>query len=91
MSIGQASIMKRIEVLSAAEYRQALTYYNVNSSNDKGGNVNALDAILRNATVQNYNVAVSGGNESAKYRLFWVPSTRKVLFANQESRNTPPT
>ena len=69
MSIGQASIMKRIEVLSAAEYRQALTYYGVNSSNDKGGNVNALDAILRNATVQNYNVAVSGGNESAKYRL----------------------
>lgn len=53
MSIGQASIMKRIEVLSAAEYRQALTYYGVNSSNDKGGNVNALDAILRNATVQN--------------------------------------
>jgi len=69
MSIGQASIMKRIEVLSAAEFRQALTYYGVNSSNDKGGNVNALDAILRNATVQNYNVAVSGGNESAKYRL----------------------
>lgn len=69
MSIGQASIMKRIEVLSAAEYRQALTYYGVNSSNDKGGNVDALDAILRNATVQNYNVAISGGNESAKYRL----------------------
>ena len=69
MSIGQASIMKRIDVLSAAEFRQALTYYGVNSSNDKGGNVNALDAILRNATVQNYNVAVSGGNESAKYRL----------------------
>lgn len=69
MSLGQASIMKRIDVLSAAEFRQALTYYGVNSSNDKGGNVNALDAILRNATVQNYNVAVSGGNESAKYRL----------------------
>ena len=69
MSLGQASIMKRIEVLSAAEFRQALTYYNVNSSNDKGGNVNALDAILRNATVQNYNVAISGGNENAKYRL----------------------
>ncbi len=69
MSLGQASIMKRIEVLSASEFRQALTYYNVNSSIDKGGNVDALDAILRNATVQNYNVAISGGNESAKYRL----------------------
>jgi TonB-linked SusC/RagA family outer membrane protein len=69
MSLGQASIMKRIEVLSAAEFRQALAYYGVNNSNDKGGNVNALDAILRNATVQNYNVAISGGNENAKYRL----------------------
>ncbi len=69
MSIGQASIMNRIEVLDAAQFRQALTYYGVSASNDKGGNVNALDAILRNAAVQNYNVAISGGNENAKYRL----------------------
>ena len=69
MSVGQASIMKRIKVLDAAQFRQALTYYGVSSSNDKGGNVNALDAILRTAAIQNYNVAISGGNESAKYRL----------------------
>lgn len=69
MSIGQSSLMKRIEVLDATQFRQALTYYGANSSNDKGGNVDALDAILRTATIQNYNVAVSGGNESAKYRL----------------------
>lgn len=68
-SYGQSSIMKRIRVLTADEFRKALTYYGLNNANDKGGNVNALDAILRTANVQNYNVAISGGNENAKYRL----------------------
>lgn len=68
-SVGVASIMKRIEVLDASQFRQALTYYGVSASADKGGNVNALDAILRKASVQNYNVALSGGNENGKYRL----------------------
>jgi TonB-dependent starch-binding outer membrane protein SusC len=68
-SIGVSSIMKRIEVLNASEFRQALTYYGVAASLDKGGNVDALDAILRKASIQNYNVAISGGNESGRYRL----------------------
>lgn len=69
VSYGMSSIMKRIRVLTADEFRKALTYYGVSSSLDKGGNVNALDAILRTANVQNYNVAISGGNENAKFRL----------------------
>jgi TonB-linked SusC/RagA family outer membrane protein len=68
-SAGVSSIMKRIEVLDADQFRQALVYYNVNASNDHGDNVNALDAILREGVVQNYNVGISGGNESGKYRL----------------------
>jgi TonB-linked SusC/RagA family outer membrane protein len=68
-SVGVSSIMKRIEVLNASEFRQALTYYGVSASLDKGGNVDALDAILRKASIQNYNVAISGGNESGRYRL----------------------
>lgn len=68
-SYGIASIMKRIEVLNAAQFRQALTYYNVSQTNDKGGNVDALDAILRKAKIQNYNVSVSGGSETGRYRL----------------------
>lgn len=68
-SFGVASIMKKIKVLSASEFRSALAYYGVGNSADKGGNVDALDAILRSASVQNYNVAISGGNETGRYRL----------------------
>lgn len=68
-SFGVASIMKKIEVLNAAEFRQAIPYYGVAASLDKGGNVDALDAILRKASVKSYNVAVSGGNETGRYRL----------------------
>jgi TonB-linked SusC/RagA family outer membrane protein len=68
-SFGVASIMKKIEVLNADQFRQAITYYGVSASADKGGNVDALDAILRKASVRNYNVAISGGNETGRYRL----------------------
>ena len=69
-SVGFAKISKRLEVLDASQFRQALTYYGVDpAANDHGGSVNALDAILRTATVQNYNIAMSGGNENGKYRL----------------------
>jgi TonB-dependent starch-binding outer membrane protein SusC len=69
VTYGVASIMKKIEVLNASQFRQALTYYGVGASADKGGNVDALDAILRKASVRNYNVAISGGNETGRYRL----------------------
>ncbi|MEO6230037.1 MAG: SusC/RagA family TonB-linked outer membrane protein [Ferruginibacter sp.] len=68
-SSGVAKIANRIKVLDATQFKDALKYYNVSTTNDKGSNVNALDAILRNASVQNYNIAISGGNEGSKYRL----------------------
>jgi TonB-linked SusC/RagA family outer membrane protein len=69
ISGGFSKIMRRIDVLTADEYRQALAYYDAPATNDKGQNNNALDAILRTASVQNYNTAISGGNENARYRL----------------------
>lgn len=68
-SVGTSKIAKRIEVLNAQQFREALTYYGLSNSNDKGADVNALDAILRSGKIQNYNVSVSGGNENARYRL----------------------
>jgi TonB-dependent starch-binding outer membrane protein SusC len=65
---GVSSIMKRLEVLSADEYRAALKQYNI-TGGDFGGSVDALDAILQTAITQNYNVAVGGGTENGKYRL----------------------
>lgn len=68
-SVGASSIMRRIAVLDADQYRKAIDYYGVAKSNDYGGNVNALDAILRTGVTQNYNVAISGGNDNGRYRL----------------------
>ncbi|MDI9365198.1 MAG: SusC/RagA family TonB-linked outer membrane protein [Flavobacterium sp.] len=68
-SAGVSSIAKKIKVLNADQFKQALTYYGVSSTNNYGGNVDALDAILRSATTQSYNAAFSAGTENAKYRL----------------------
>jgi TonB-linked SusC/RagA family outer membrane protein len=69
VSTGVSSILKKIRVLNAAEYRDAIKYYGVDPSFDKGANVDAMDEILRNGLQQNYSIAVSGGNENAKYRF----------------------
>ena len=69
ISSGFSNIMRRIKVLNASEYRQALTYYGASQSNDKGQSNDALGAILQTGAVQNYNTALSGGSENARYRL----------------------
>ncbi|KIC92888.1 SusC/RagA family TonB-linked outer membrane protein [Flavihumibacter solisilvae] len=67
-SVGVSSIMKQLDVLDGNEYRDALSKYNL-TSGDYGSNVDAMDAITRNAITQNYSVGVSGGNENGKYRI----------------------
>ena len=69
ISSGFSNIMRRIKVLNADQYRQALKYYGANASNDKGLSNDALGAILQTGAVQNYNAALSGGSENARYRL----------------------
>ena len=66
---GVSSIMRRLDVLNASQYRQAITRYGANPANDKGGDTDALGAILQKGLLQNYNVAMSGGNENARYRV----------------------
>ncbi len=72
-SNGFSTLLRRPAFLNAGQYRQALTYYGLpntgTGSYDKGGDVNALDAVLRTGYVQNYNVAMSGGTETGRYRL----------------------
>ena len=68
-SIGVASIMNRIDVLNAQEYREALSYYGLGNANDKGSDVNALDAILQKGTIHNHNISFSGGTETGRYRV----------------------
>ena len=61
--------MKKIEVLNASQYRQAIKYYGVDNSFDKGGNADGQDAILQNGWQQNYSIAGSGGTENGRYRF----------------------
>ena len=70
-SSGLSSVLRKPEVLSADKFREALQYYTPNdvASADFGGNVNAFDQITRTASVQNYSMAISGGNDVGKYRL----------------------
>lgn len=74
--VGVANMLRQIKVLDAAGYRDALKEYNL-TSGDFGGDVNAMDEITRSAFTQNYNLAVSGGNDNGKYRL-------SVGYMNQE-------
>jgi len=69
VSGGFSNIMRRIKVLNADQYRQALGYYGASATNDKGLSNDALGAILQTGPLQNYNTAISGGNENARYRL----------------------
>ena len=66
--LGASNILRQIKVLDAAGYRAALKEYNL-TSGDYGGDVNAMNEILRTGFTQNYNLAVTGGNENGKYRL----------------------
>jgi iron complex outermembrane receptor protein len=66
---GVSSILKKIKVLNASQYREAIKYYNVSNLNDRGGDVDALDAILQNGLQQSYTMAIGGGNENGKYRI----------------------
>jgi TonB-linked SusC/RagA family outer membrane protein len=69
VSGGFSNILRRIKVLNADQFRQALTYYGAPSTNDLGQNNDPLGAILQTGPLQNYSGAVSGGSESARYRL----------------------
>jgi iron complex outermembrane receptor protein len=66
--VGVSNMLRQIDVLDANGYRAALKEYGL-TSGDWGGDVDAMDEILRTAYTQNYNMAVSGGNENGRYRL----------------------
>ncbi|MDQ0109853.1 iron complex outermembrane receptor protein [Chitinophaga terrae (ex Kim and Jung 2007)] len=65
-SIGQSSIMKKLDVLNAEEYRAALKQYN--QTGDGGSSSDGLGSILRKGITQNVGVAMSGGSETGRYR-----------------------
>ncbi|UOR05318.1 SusC/RagA family TonB-linked outer membrane protein [Hymenobacter aerilatus] len=69
ISNGFSTLLRRPDFLNASQYREAIGYYGAPAANDKGGDVDALKEILRTGYLQNYNVAMSGGGETGRYRL----------------------
>ncbi|MFB2118339.1 SusC/RagA family TonB-linked outer membrane protein [Parapedobacter sp. 2B3] len=69
-STGFSTLLKKPEVLSSNEFRQAVQFYTPDDTGaDHGGDVYAFDAITRTAVTQNYNLDVSGGNAEGRYRI----------------------
>lgn len=68
VSLGTSSVLKKYDVLTADEYRGALTKYGLTSGDGKGS-VDAFDQITRNGINQNYNISIGGGTETSTYRF----------------------
>ncbi|AXY76974.1 SusC/RagA family TonB-linked outer membrane protein [Paraflavitalea soli] len=66
--VGMSKLIKQLKVLDAGEYKKALADYGL-TTGDYGGSVDAMDAILRTAWTQNYDVGFSGGTENGRYRI----------------------
>jgi len=62
-----AGLMKNYEVLNAATFVKGLAKYAV-TGQDFGSNVNAMNELLNKDLSQNYNLALSGGNDNGKFR-----------------------
>ncbi|RZL04844.1 MAG: SusC/RagA family TonB-linked outer membrane protein, partial [Hymenobacter sp.] len=70
ISGGFSNIMRRIKVLDASQFREAIGYYGLDAAQlDRGQSNDPLGAILRTGPLQNYTGAVSGGGENGRYRL----------------------
>ncbi|MCX8020943.1 MAG: SusC/RagA family TonB-linked outer membrane protein [Chitinophagaceae bacterium] len=67
-TVGTARMARAIEVLSADEYRNALTKYNLTSGN-YGASVDAMKEIMQTGITQNIAVGFTGGSENARQRL----------------------
>jgi len=67
-STSVSNVLKKLEVLNASEYRQALKDYSI-TGGDFGGDVDAFDAITRTALTQTYNMGIGGGTENGRYRI----------------------
>jgi TonB-linked SusC/RagA family outer membrane protein len=61
--VGSAQVIKKLDVLNAAEYRKAL----VNPAYDHGGNTDWQDVIFRKGIVQNHNLSFAKTSTTGSY------------------------
>ena len=67
-----AGYMKNYNILSASDFRAKSKANNL--TQDSGSSVNALKEITQHTLTQNYNLALSGGNETGKFRVSFLGS-----------------
>jgi|JI81BgreenRNA_FD_contig_61_2869626_length_4787_multi_7_in_0_out_0_1 iron complex outermembrane receptor protein len=66
-SFGVSNVLRKYDVLTGDEYRNALKSYNLQG--DGKSSVDAFDEITRSAMNQNMNFSIGAGTENATYRL----------------------
>ena len=66
--------MRKLKVLDAAQFKAALNKYKLDATLDSGASVNALDAITQHTLSQHYNLSLSGGSETGKFRASFLGS-----------------
>jgi iron complex outermembrane receptor protein len=80
--------MKKFDILSTGEWRSALHKYSLDTITvnplDKGGSVDAMNEITQHSTIQNYNVALSGGNDVGKFRASFLASKTPGFLKTNE-------
>jgi iron complex outermembrane receptor protein len=73
-----AGYMKKYKILTASQFR---SFTQKNSlSFDSGATVDPLKSISQSGFSQNYNLAVSGGNDNGKYRISFLGSNTDGLI-----------
>ena len=70
-----AGYMKKYNLLSASQFRSESIKNNLKQ--DSGSSVDMMKEITQNSLSQNYNLALSGGNETAKFRASFLGSSAK--------------
>lgn len=80
--------MKKYDILSASQYRSALHKYSLDTITvnplDHGSTVDALKSITQHSTIQNYNIGLSGGNETGKFRASFLASKTPGFIKSNE-------
>lgn len=86
-NFGVESVYDNIEMLSADEYRRAVTNGNYVNALDKGYNTNFIKEMERTAYTQNHRLSFSGGTESSNYRASIGVIDQKGILKNNSMRN----
>ena len=76
-----AGLMKNYSVLDAGQFRSALKKYNL-TAGDNNASVDVIKELMNNDLSQNYNLALSGGNENGKFRASFLGSRANGAFKN---------